>query len=216
MTNVTKNQEGIKLNLGCGKFPIHEFINCDIQKYPGVDKVMDCQNLTCFSDNCAELIFNSSFFEHLYIAQHASFLEHCFRVLRKGGALIMLGIPDFEETARCYLAKKAGLRPFGGTFDLYQAYRLTHGDFESEEGSSVPQMHKTLFDKDTLNAIFATSNFPHYRVFRYKFQDEQYPLSLGVVASKGVKISDEQLEWRLKPFDSIITDLQYNQLNKNE
>ncbi len=148
-------------------------------------------------------------FEHLYIEQQGDFLKHCFRVLQKEGTLCMLGIPDFEETARCYLEKRPIGKPFGGAFDLYQAYRLTHGDYESVEGVSIPQMHKTLFDTDMLNTLFSMSEFSEYRIFRYKFQDEKYPITLGVVASKGLEITNEKLESVLSPFNSIITDLEY-------
>ena len=209
MVKNSKTQRELKLNLGCGKFPKQGYTNCDIQEYPGVDKVMDCRDLSSFFDNSVVEIINQSFFEHLYIEQQGDFLKHCFRVLQKEGTLCMLGIPDFEETARCYLEKRPIGKPFGGAFDLYQAYRLTHGDYESVEGVSIPQMHKTLFDTDMLNTLFSMSEFSEYRIFRYKFQDEKYPLTLGVVASKGLEITNEKLESVLSPFNSIITDLEY-------
>lgn len=209
MAKDSENQKELKLNLGCGKFPMRGFINCDIQKYPGVDKVMECDNLQAFFDNSVDVIYAHSFFEHLYIAQQKGFLDHCFRVLKKEGILIILGIPNFEEIARCYLEKRPGIEPFGGIFNLYQAYRLTHGECESDEGVSIPQMHKTIFDKDSLNNLFSSSDFPHYRICQYKFQKEQYPLTLGVVANKSLDIQNVKLRSILSPFDSLITDLEY-------
>jgi len=173
-----------KLYLGCGSNPIKGFINCDIQKLPGVDLVFDCADLSRFETNSVSLIFGNSFFEHLYLYQQAPFLRECFRVLNKDGILIFTGIPDFDLIAQLYLDSKPGLKPFNGVFNLPQVYRLTHGDFEEDGKACIPQMHKTLFNKDHLEKLFNAVDFTSHMIFNYKFPGEQYDISMCVVAYK--------------------------------
>jgi len=45
---VKMKKSGLKLNLGCGRLIKTGYTNCDIQKYPGVDKVFDCSSLASF------------------------------------------------------------------------------------------------------------------------------------------------------------------------
>ncbi len=198
----------LKLNLGCGKNIRPDFINCDIQKYPGVNKVMDCSDLSVFIKDSAELIFSHAFFEHLYLNQQIFFLNHCFRILNNKGVLILLGIPNFDEIARCYLEKRSMTSPFGGTFDLYQAYRLTHGDYEKNKTISIPQMHKTIFDKKALETLFSLSKFKYFKIFSYNFYKEKYSLGLGVVARKDSDFKPNEIKIILTPFASIFDNLE--------
>ncbi len=174
----------MKLNIGCGRDIKKGFVNCDTQKYSGVDEVFDCSNLSPFKKNTADLIFCHSFFEHLYIYQQRPFLEDCKRVLNKSGYLVILGIPDFEMICKLYLGKFEGQAPFYGTFDLYQAYRLTHGDFIEKESAVIPQMHKTLFDKKYLVRLFNSVFSKRSYFFSYDFPHEQFQTTLGVVVCK--------------------------------
>jgi len=201
-----------KLHLGCGKNFRPGFINCDIQEYPGVDKVMDCSNLSCFSDDSVELIYTNAFFEHLYFYQQMPFLDHCFRIMNNDGVLIILGIPDFEEIARCYIEKSPMPAFFGDHFGLYCAYRLTHGDCECGESVSIPQMHKMIFDKAELNTLFSLSKFKNFQIFGYTFRKEKYPLALGVVARKNLPFKDNEVKNILRPFDSIFDNLEHSNI----
>ena len=190
----------MKLHLGCGKNPIKGFVNCDIQDLPGVDKIMDCADLRIFENLSADLIFAHSFFEHLYCYQHSLFLSECKRVMKKEGLLFLLGIPDFEKVCDLYLNKKPGIPPFGGTFNLYQSYRLTHGDYEGEGKASIPQLHKALFDKPSLWALFKTIGFNTVFIFNYTFPKEQYKIPIGIIASKENKIYKDKLISLISPF----------------
>jgi len=198
---------GLKLNLGCGRYIKLDYINCDIQKYPGVDKVFNCNNLAPFKDNTVDLIHCHSFFEHLYIYEHLPFLEDCKRVLSESGRLIILGIPDFEMICKSYLRMCEAPAPFDGTFNLYQAYRLTHGDFIENGKASIPQLHKTLFDKECLKNLF-NSVFPkNCRFFSYDFPNEQFNMTLGVVASKDHSLAGVSMVKILSEFKSSFDDL---------
>jgi len=205
--NEKVEEKGIKLHLGCGENILPDFLNCDIQEYPGVGKVMDCSDLSSFKENSIESIFNSAFFEHLWLNQQLPFLNGCHRVLKDDGVLIMLGVPDFEQIARCYLEKSPILSPYEGIFDLYCAYRLTHGDCESSDDVSIPQMHKTIFDKGSLKKLFELTKFKHFKVFSYTFSGEQQPLALGVIARKDRDFKPDEPKTILKRFSYIFDNL---------
>ena len=197
----------LKLNIGCGKNIRTGFVNCDIQKYPGVDRVMDCSTLSYFKDKSAGLIFADAFLEHLYQYQQGLFLRECKRVLQNNGLLLILNLPDFREIARLYYLRMPGEREFGGTFNLYQAYRLTHGDFENEEKESIPQLHKCLFDKESINKLFDYSGFNYFRTFNYKTPGARYEISMGAIAWKSDKLTEEQIKKELANFNDSFDDL---------
>lgn len=198
----------LKLNLGCGKDIKKGFVNCDIQWSKGVDFRIDCSDLSGFFDNSVDLIFCHSFFEHLYLYQQVPFLQGCKRILKKGGFLVILGIPDFEKICRLYLTKVIAQPVFGMSFNLYQAYRLTHGDFEDGKKASIPQMHKTLFDKASLVELFRNSGFKNTKIFNYDFPEESQEISIGIVAFKGKEPSRKKTIDVLSEFKVCFNDLE--------
>jgi len=200
----------LRLHLGCGKDTIKGMINCDIQNIKGVDVVMDCGNLSKIKSNSVSVIFCNSFFEHLYIYQQDPFLRGCKRILNKKGVLIMLGIPDFDKISELYFKKADAVFPFEGTFDLYQAYRLIHGDYEEKGKESVPQMHKALFNKIALNALMNMCGFPELKVFNYKAPPEKYKLGIGVVAWKNKNSHQNKLVKALIEFKKYFNDFEHD------
>lgn len=200
--------DNLRLHLGCGKDHIEGMINCDIQKLKGVDLVMNCGDLSDVHCKSVSLIFTHSFFEHLYVYQHSPFFEGCKRVLNKEGALVLLGIPDFDKIAQLYHERAEGVHPFGGTFDLYQAYRLTHGDFEENGKANIPQLHKTIFDKNGLTRLLEKHSFSDYSIFNYKAPKEQYKLAIGIVAWKKRSTGKESARRVLSGFKKYFGDFE--------
>ena len=96
---------------------------------------------------------------------------------------------------------------FGGTFDLHQAYRLTHGDFEDDSGANIPQLHKCLFDKEYLNNLFDYSGFNYFRTFNYKQPGTRYELTIGAIAWKSEKLTEKQIKKELYNFNNSFDDL---------
>jgi predicted SAM-dependent methyltransferase len=173
-----------KLNVGCGKDTKKGFLNIDIMDLPGVDICIDAANLSGFKANSFKVIFCHSFFEHLYIYQQKPFLRECRRILKDDGYLVILGIPNFAKISECYSNFTPAQPTFGTGFSLYQAYRLTHGDFEDGKSACIPQMHKALFDREVLEDTFEEMDWASFVVFNYDFPGEKEELSLGVVAFK--------------------------------
>jgi len=198
----------MRLHLGCGKDTIKGMINCDIQNIKGVDIVMDCGNLSKIKSNSVSVIFCHSFFEHLYNHQQALFLQGCKRILNKNGVLIMLGIPDFDKITELYFKKAKAVFPFEGTFNLYQAYRLTHGDYEEKFKECIPQLHKGLFNKEVLTGFMKICGFPDFKVFNYKPPPEQYRLGIGIVAWKNKQTNSDKLVKALIGFKKYFNDFE--------
>jgi predicted SAM-dependent methyltransferase len=198
----------IKLNLGCGKDIKEGFVNCDIQPYKGIDFVIDCSKLKQFETSSAGIIFCHSFFEHLYIYQQMPFLLECKRVLKKEGFLVILGVPDFEKICRLYLNKARALPVFGMPFNLYQAYRLTHGDFEDGKKAYIPQLHKCIFDKEDLASLFRLCGFSDTVIFNYNFPKEEQNISIGIVAFKEGRPANLKIKNILKEFKTYFDNLE--------
>jgi SAM-dependent methyltransferase len=92
----------IKLHLGCGNKILKNFINCDIQNIPGVDRSnVDISNLKDFKDNSVDLIYASHVLEHIPRMKTFSTLLEWNRVLKVGG-MLRVGVPDFDATVKVY------------------------------------------------------------------------------------------------------------------
>lgn len=147
-------------------------------------------------DGSVDVLFNNAVFEHLYVGQQLRALREWRRVLAPDGAIVCIGIPDFESIVRAYLAGKD--EPGPATLDLSDVYRYTHGD--PEGGTLVdwakwrpdrhldrapkewlPQLHKSLFDATTLGGLFETAGLIP-TVIRYLHPADTMPLTIGVIA----------------------------------
>lgn len=86
----------MKLNLGCGRYPLEGYINTDIVKLDGVDEVMDLNQLPYKyeTDSCDEIVLNSVL-EHLD-NPHAV-LKELLRMLKPGCKLNVI-VPHFTTT----------------------------------------------------------------------------------------------------------------------
>lgn len=202
------DKKHLKLNLGCGDDYRKEYVNCDIVGNKKTDLIMDCSSLEVFNSDSADLIFCHSFFEHLYIYQQDLFLKECKRVLNKTGVLLILGIPDFWAIAKTYVNHKAGINPFKGTFNLYQVYRLTHGDFEGNGKAYIPQMHKTIFDLSSLYELMGRAKFPYFQIINYAYPNEQYQLNFCLIASKEKRPDKAKLKQILIEQNRYIGDIE--------
>lgn len=76
------------LNLGCGDQPKPGFVNVDIHKYPGVDRVLNLRKRWPWRTGSVEWISASEVAEHLPDPIH--FMNEAWRVLKPGGYLDMV------------------------------------------------------------------------------------------------------------------------------
>jgi hypothetical protein len=200
----------LRLHVGAGGMRLPGFLNVDVRKTPGADLVGHAGRLPQLPDGSVELLFCNALFEHLFPAHHAETLAEWRRLLSPDGVAVCLGVPDFEQVARLYLAGLAGdaavapgVANPGGRFDLSEAARYTHGEIEATVAGGraawaawrpeerpdaapsgyVPQLHKGLFDAGYLSALLSASGL-HAIVFRYRFPGEPHALNLGFVAGR--------------------------------
>lgn len=177
-----QGRDGLKLNLGCGSMRMEGYINIDIVPTKATDLVQDIVDLPRLRANSVEEIFLHAVFEHLYAYEQKSALREWRRVLRPGGRLIIRGIPDFDLVAQAYVERARGVtRP---VFDLWDAYRYTHGDPRPD--NSPGQLHKDLLTKEKVKGLLTATGFKVVTIEQGREPDEPFPLSFSVEAIKPI------------------------------
>ncbi len=178
-----RRREGLRLHVGCGNARLDGFVNIDVRYTPAVDVTADLNRFCLFHEN-VDVIFSNAFFEHLYRQKRVVHLQGAFRALSKSGIICYIGIPNFPVVARSYLDKAPGT--VGGQFDLFHAYRYTHGDPEQAFGWYLEQLHKSLFDRAELENLLRQAGFTNFVIFEYAFPGDAHPLpvNLGFFATR--------------------------------
>lgn len=73
----------MRLNLGCGRDIKKDYLNCDISKKYGADKIVNLNKFPYpFKDNFADEIYMNHILEHLDAPTKV--LNECHRILRGG------------------------------------------------------------------------------------------------------------------------------------
>ena len=92
------------INLGCGSVFVddNKWTNLDYNSSTKAVKESDLLKHLPFSEETAQLIYASHFFEHIPYAKVNGFLREIFRILKPGG-VVRLVLPDLEEMASSYL-----------------------------------------------------------------------------------------------------------------
>ncbi|MBQ4472562.1 MAG: class I SAM-dependent methyltransferase [Alphaproteobacteria bacterium] len=89
-----------KLQVGCGKNCLKDFVNLDICE--PADIIWDVRNGLPFKDNMFDVIFSEHFLEHIDFPNSVClFIKEAYRVLRKNGKMI-IGIPDTGKLLQAY------------------------------------------------------------------------------------------------------------------
>lgn len=176
--------DNCKLHIGCGLKKLSGYINIDITPLEGCDVVLDAANdLDVVPSDVAVEIRMENVFEHFFKHQQAKTLKEYYRILKKGGKLIIKGLPNFDAIIEAYLRKEKGI--IGKEFDLFDVYRLTHG--EPEQGNSVNsinQLHKDIFTKKSIRGLLENAGFKIESIEDEKFVQEESPLSICTIAVK--------------------------------
>ncbi len=106
----------VRLNLGCGKFPLKGFVNID--QYPEVSPDLVCNVLALpYMRETVDEIYAGHILEHFDWLDGEKALRYWHDLLKPGGK-ISVAVPDFDVLARKYLANPTpgSLREFN---DLY-------------------------------------------------------------------------------------------------
>lgn len=184
------------LHLGCGDIRLANCINVDFRATPAADIIHDCSNVDIFPEKSISIVYSNAFFEHLYSNQRIPCLKSIYRVLKDNGFVIFTGIPDFENTARAYLNKEKITKT--RVFDLDMVYRYTHGNPEQYPDWWLEQLHKSLFDKETIKELLKKSNYTYVVFFKCGYINEKIITSLGFVGFKHKPAYDISRSWLRK------------------
>jgi beta-1,4-mannosyl-glycoprotein beta-1,4-N-acetylglucosaminyltransferase len=187
----------LNINLGAGLTRYPGFVNLDVVPGPDVDLVGSAVNIPV-PDHSVAVLYHNAVFEHIFLRQHCQALEEARRVLCHDGVHIGLSIPDFRIIASLYLNDAEGI--VGPRFDLFNAYRYTHGepeqarDITDELLPTQPpprwsaQLHKSLFDADYLHHLLSPSR---HVVFRFRSKGEKHAINLGfIVTDRALEIAE--------------------------
>lgn len=82
----------VRINCGCGEWPIEGFVNIDATAAEGVDLVAQLPPIP-YPDDSVDEVVAVHFLEHLSFEDGAEFLRECYRVLKPGG-LVAIVVPD--------------------------------------------------------------------------------------------------------------------------
>jgi SAM-dependent methyltransferase len=102
-----------RLNLGCGRFPKHGYVNVDWRAGPGVDVIHDLSKIPYpFEDETFDLIEADHVLEHL--PEIFVVMRELHRILQVGGRLV-LHVPHFSRG----FSHPEHRRGFDATFPYY-------------------------------------------------------------------------------------------------
>lgn len=179
------------------------FVNLDCRPTPATDLSHDCVHLDIFPSRSFSTVYSHAFFEHLFADQKLECLRSVHRILKEDGTVVFLGIPDFRRVAEAYLNKEPGL--LSETFDLAHVHRFTNGSLTPllPWEDQLPQVHKSLFDKETVEILLEASGFHRFCIFNYCFKQERIAVTLGFVGFKG----DPPFEVKPEPLAKYLSSL---------
>ncbi len=173
------NNHDLKLHLGCGNQLLDGYINIDLYN-PNAELSLDIEDLSYFDDNSISEIFMNAVFEHLYVFQQIPCLLEWKRVLKPNGRLRIESIPDFDVYAKAYFEGAPG--NVHETFDLFEVYRYTHGDYKEE--NKIGQMHKDIFNKEKVKRLLTEAGFEIKELKNVTWGNEPLPYNINVLAIK--------------------------------
>ena len=160
----------MKINLGCGEFPLKDFVNIDV--YPGNNVDLVCNILKLpYEDNSIDELFAGHVIEHLTMKEAKIGLKEWLRVL-KPGCHIGIVVPEKHLTPKHML--------IGDKFPN-EPYREHHSFWDNtmlkEEAKKAG-----FVDIETMNI----NTYPHL-VARPHWQ-------VGIIAYKEGKMKDKKSE----------------------
>jgi len=170
-----KNMETVKLNLGCGDFPIEGYTNIDRKRG------QEAYPLNC-DDTSVDEIRASHILEHFGSKETFEVLKNWVIKLKPGGVL-KIAVPDFAKIAEGH---KNG--------DMNTTAYLCGGQLDDND------FHKNIFDRESLTKLLEMAGLVDIKLWESKIEDcASLPVSLNLQGSRP-NIVNPKLEKILKGF----------------
>ena len=150
-TKGTARIPAAKLNIGCGRQILSDYINIDIRPLDNIDLIADSRSLP-FKENSVDEIRHSHLIEHFTQAEMMNHIApHWFDLLKPGGFMRVI-CPDWDEMIRRYVSGEYPFKDlrtvtFAGQ-DYEQNFHYNAFNFSSlkEALENVGFRHVTLID----------------------------------------------------------------------
>ena len=136
-----------RLHVGSGPLVREGWTNIDMDRFPGVDYVMDVRGGLPFED--VQHIYAEHFIEHLSFDDAVRFLRECRRILRPAGVL-RLSTPNLDWVWQTHYA------PGGSVLKCFEINKAFRG-----------WGHRFLYDIPTLTATLRLAGFAEMTACRY-------------------------------------------------
>jgi len=135
-----------KLHLGCGGKKRKGWINIDINENVKPDVITDAKDLHMFETNSVDIIECCHLLEHLQFGEAVGALKEWFRVLKKGGKLL-IELPNFQRCIEILYNDE------GEEAKRFAMIGIYGGGYEPANKiiSSIFQLHKSGWSPDTLS-----------------------------------------------------------------
>lgn len=159
----------MKLNAGCGKNYIENWINIDINPLLKCDFVMSAHNLE-FENETFEKVMALHVIEHLGFFKTKYFLSESYRVLKDGGG-ILIETPHIEKTFENFLKAKTSLER-----------EIILGWIYGSE--SLYQNHLYCFPLELLEKLVSQAGFDKIRIEFYDYQPLRPAVRIEAVKKK--------------------------------
>jgi predicted SAM-dependent methyltransferase len=148
----------VKLHLGCGSIIKPGWINIDIERGPGIDKVHDLTKpLDFIASGAVDYIYSEHFIEHLERHQGEGLLRDCRRMLKPAG-VVRISCPNLYTLVNDYMNQKIdrwaeGWMPETPCRMINEGMRLWG--------------HKFLYDLPELDSLLRGLGFAHVTPCQY-------------------------------------------------
>jgi GT2 family glycosyltransferase/predicted SAM-dependent methyltransferase len=137
-------EDAVRLNLGCGEYPMKGFINVDQFENVHPDLLADATDLPYGPDSVDE-IYCGNMLEHLSWDEGQDALKHWWSILRSG-AEISIVVPDFDVLGKAY-------------FDNPSAYELKKLNDLFMYSYVQESLHRYFYSADLLKQAIETAGF---------------------------------------------------------
>lgn len=149
----------MNIEFGCGETPTFpNYKTCDIRDLPGVDFVCPAVKIDSkVEEESVDRIFSRHFFEHLTFAEGAHLLDIWKKILKPNGVVEMI-VPNMALHVHQWITKSNMEHATAG-FWGWQREGLT----------DVWDVHKSGYDKDTLEVLVLSKGYIDYRSHKQEF-----------------------------------------------